>query len=316
MTPGAKTIKPSKSNLRKCKSMGKENMSTITFLGLGAMGSRMAAHLIDAGHQVTVWNRTAAATEPLVAKGATAAATPAAAAQNAEVVISMVRDNDASRYVWLDSQDGALTTLPKQAIAIESSTLTPEWVQTLATECERAGVQFADAPVAGSRPQAEAAKLIYFVGAEQDTFEKIQPLLSIMGGAVHHSGPIGSGATIKLAVNALFGVQLSTVAELLGLLKSAGLDLQQSYDIIADTPVCSPAAKLAGNAMIAGQFAPAFPIELVEKDFGYIELAAKQAQVDVPLSAATRHVLQRAIEEGFGKDNITGIAQRYLGGAR
>ncbi|MCG8610916.1 MAG: NAD(P)-dependent oxidoreductase [Pseudomonadales bacterium] len=287
-------------------------MTNIAFLGLGAMGSRMVRHLIAADHSVTVWNRTHDATKPLAESGAVAAETPADAARDAEVVISMVRDDEASREVWLNEKTGALKTLPRGAIAIESSTLTPAWIAELSSACELAGIQFADAPLAGSRPQAEAARLIYFVGAEVATFERIKPLLLQMGGVVHHTGEVGTGAQIKLAVNALFGVQVGVVAELMGLLQKQGLDLKQAYEIIGSTPVCSPAAKLAGDAMIAGQFAPAFPIELVEKDFGYVQSVAVHEGSDIPLIDATLQVLQRGINKGLANDNITGIAQLYL----
>ncbi|ARU59470.1 3-hydroxyisobutyrate dehydrogenase [Oleiphilus messinensis] len=287
-------------------------MTNIAFLGLGAMGSRMVRHLIAADHSVTVWNRTHDATKPLAESGAVAAETPADAARHAEVVISMVRDDEASREVWLNEQTGALKTLPKGAIAIESSTLTPAWIEELAIACKLVGIEFADAPVAGSRPQAEAAKLIYLVGAEGSTFAHIKPLLLQMGGAVHHTGTIGTGARIKLAVNALFGVQVGVVAELLGLLKKSGMDLQQAHEIIGSTPVCSPAAKLAGDAMIAGQFAPAFPIELVDKDFGYVRSLAVGSGCDMPLIDCTYQVLQRAISTGLADKNITAIAQLYM----
>lgn len=288
-------------------------MTKIAFLGLGAMGIRMATHLIDAGYELTVWNRTHEATEDLVAKGALAVASPAAAAIGSDAVISMVRDDDASRFVWLDKKEGALSAMSPGAIAIESSTLTIAWVEELGNKCERAGIQFADAPVAGSRPQAEAAKLIYFVGADQTTFEQLLPVLSVMGGAVHHTGGTGTGATIKLVVNALFGVQLAAIAELLGLLKNAGMGLQQALEIICATPAYSPVVKLSSEAMIAGQFKPAFPIELVEKDFSYAEAAAASVGTDAPLISATRKVLQRAMSQGFADDNITGIAKLYFG---
>lgn len=289
-------------------------MTNITVLGLGAMGSRMAIRLLEAGHNVTVWNRSPEPIQALAEKGALTAASPALAVAQADIAISMVRDDLASEAVWLDKDTGALKGLAKNAIAIESSTLTPAWIKHLSGHCNALGVNFADAPVAGSRPQAEAAKLIYFVGADLALFDTIKPMLSIMGGAVHHAGPVGAGAKIKLAVNALFGVQLATMGELLGYLAEAKVDLGMALDIIGSTPVCSPAAKISVEAMIAGKFAPAFPIDLVEKDFAYIEKAAAAVGVNVPQSSATRLVLQKAKASGFGDDNITGLVQLYLGG--
>jgi 3-hydroxyisobutyrate dehydrogenase-like beta-hydroxyacid dehydrogenase len=139
-------------------------MTKVTVLGLGAMGSRMAANLLKAGHAVTVWNRSPAKT--LVTAGAQLAASPKAAAQGADFVIAMVRDDDASRDLWLSPETGAFAGLSQGAVAIESSTLTANWARTLGEEAKQRGLTFLEAPVAGSRPQAEAAQLVYFVGGD------------------------------------------------------------------------------------------------------------------------------------------------------
>ena len=286
-------------------------MATVSVLGMGAMGSRMAAVLLAAGHEVTVWNRSEVRTKPLAEAGAKVASTPREAAVGAEFVISMVRDDEASRQVWLAGETGALAGVAADAVAIESSTLTLGWVKELAQAFDAKGVTFVDAPVAGSRPQAEAGKLLYFVGGTTVDFEKVEPLLSVMGGAVHHAGAVGSGAAIKLVVNGLFGVQVAVVAELVGFLQGCGLDGVAAMEIIGATPVCSPAVKGAAGAMLAGKFAPLFPIELVEKDFGYVAAVAEAAGADIPVVEATREVLQGAIALGYGNDNITGLVQLY-----
>ncbi|MCP1659423.1 NAD(P)-dependent oxidoreductase [Neisseria perflava] len=135
-------------------------MTKIAFLGLGAMGSRMALNLVKAGYALTVWNRTASACDELVAAGAKAASTPREAVQGAEFVISMVRDDEASRQVWLDDKTGALAALAKNAVAVESSTLTPDWIHELSTAMQIHGTAFLEAPVSGSRPQAAQGQLI------------------------------------------------------------------------------------------------------------------------------------------------------------
>lgn len=284
----------------------------ISVLGTGAMGSRMTINLIKAGHEVTVWNRTREKTADLEAAGAKVADTPAEASQGADSVISMVRDDDASRPVWLDKKTGALDALPKTAIAIESSTVTLTWTRELAENCAGRGIRFLDAPVAGSRPQAEAGQLIYLVGGNAETLSQAEPILKAMGASVHHAGnAAGSGAAVKLAVNALFGVQVAAVAELLGLLKNCGLDESIAFEIIGATPVCSPAAKAAGAAMISGNFAPQFPVELVEKDFDYVNQTAIAVNSKVPVSNAARGVLVKAVEEGFGEENLTSVIKLY-----
>ena len=140
------------------------NNQKIAVLGLGAMGSRMAVNLLTAGYTVPVWNRSPESTKPLAAKGANLATTPKLAAKSADIVISMVTDINASKAVWLDSETGALSGMVEGAIAIESSTLTVNWIKELAAEITGQGIGFLDAPVVGTRPQADSGTLVYLVG--------------------------------------------------------------------------------------------------------------------------------------------------------
>lgn len=286
-------------------------MSKIAFLGLGAMGGRMAANLIKAGHQLTVWNRDATKAGPLGTLGASIAGSPKAAAAGADVVIAMVRDDDASRRVWLDPDTGALAGMSARAIAIECSTLTVAWARTLASEAQARGIAFLDAPVAGSRPQADAGQLIFMVGGEPSALARVEPVLKRMGGAVLHAGSSGAGATIKLGVNALFGVQVAALAEIFGLMEANGVSIATAAEVIGATPVASPAAKGAAASMLAGAFAPMFPVELVEKDLGYVEATAALGGNAMPLTQATRSVMRRAIDASFGAENLTGIVRLY-----
>jgi len=286
-------------------------MTKIAFLGLGAMGSRMAGKLLAAGNEVTAWNRNLTATKELVAAGAVAADSPRAAVLDADLVISMVRDDDASQTVWLDPEKGALSALKAEAIGVECSTVSLPHIRRLATAFKEAYRNLLDAPLAGSRPQAEAGQLIFFVGGEDDIVEKANPLLLQMGSAVHHAGSVGAGTAVKLMVNSLFGTQLAVMAELLGFAQNAGLDPALAAHIISQTPVCSPAVKGSAEAMLAQAFAPAFPIDLVAKDFGLVQRSANELEASVPLSGAAGQVFEKGVSSGFGSDNITGIIQLY-----
>ncbi len=283
----------------------------IGFLGLGAMGSRMAANLISAGFEVTVWNRTSARAAPLGALGAHVAESPAAAAEGADLVFAMVRDDAASAEIWL-GVDGALAAMAEGSVGVECSTLSLPHVAKLSDAFGRAGIGFLDAPLAGSRPQAEAGALIFLAGGDVDTLARVSPALDVMGAETHHAGGIGAGMTVKLMVNALFGVQLSVAAELLGFAEGAGLRPSVAADILGGTPVCSPALRGAMGAMLTGAFAPAFPIDLVEKDFGLLAASSEAVSAALAVSAAARASYQAAQAAGFGGDNITGIVQRYL----
>jgi 3-hydroxyisobutyrate dehydrogenase-like beta-hydroxyacid dehydrogenase len=286
-------------------------MAAITILGTGAMGSRMALRLLQAGHIVTVWNRSPAAVNSLLSAGALAAETPAAAVKGADFVIAVVRDDTASRSVWLGPETGALAGLEEHTIALECSTLSMAWVKELNTAIVSAGRQFVDAPVVGSRPQAEAGQLIYLVGGEPEQVAAVTPLLQVMGTAVHHIGHTGAGTALKLAVNALFGVQVAALAELLAFLSRAGVERSQAIDALVATPVCSPAVKGAAASMLAGNFAPLFPISLASKDLDYVLTAAGQSRATLPVTSASRGVFAQALERDLGADNITAVARLY-----
>jgi 3-hydroxyisobutyrate dehydrogenase len=282
----------------------------IALLGLGAMGSRKAANLLKADHALTVWNRTPEAAAALVAQGAKQAPTPRQAAAGADFVFAMVRDDEASREIWLSPHHGALEGLKEGAIAIESSTLTPGWIRELGLAVAARGSALLEAPVAGSRPQAETAQLVYFIGGDEAVLKQVKPLLIAMGSTITHVGPLGSGALVKLSTNALLGVQVTVLAELIGLLKRSGADVASAVKAIGGTAAWSPAANNLSSSMLAGNFSPQFPVELIEKDFGYAVDAAGSPE-DVPTIAAARGVFQKAIANGFGSDNMTSVVQLF-----
>ena len=286
-------------------------MTKITLLGLGAMGSRMGLRLLAAGYSLNVWNRTPARADALLEKGARWAATPRAAAEGADIILSMVRDDAASQAVWLDSETGALAGMHPVAVGLESSTLSLPFVRKLAQRFAEQKRAFIDAPVVGSRPQADAGQLIFLVGGDAATVEALRPFFGTMGGAAHHLGPVGAGAAVKLAANGLFGTQLSALAELLGFLRGAGVDPARALEALGATPVLSPAAKGAGGAMLAGNFAPAFPIALIAKDFRLLTKTAAAQASPLPIMLGVQAVLAEAMARGLGDLNVTGVARLY-----
>lgn len=282
-------------------------MSKIAVLGLGAMGSRIAIRLLKAGHQVTVWNRTEAAIQALTAAGASSAPTPKAASVNAEFVIAMVRDDKSSRAVWLDTEHGALAGMTDSALAIESSTLTPQWIDELGREAAKRGVGFLEAPVSGSRGAAEAGQLVYLVGGDAPLLERARPLLQDVGVAIHHVGNLGVGALTKLATNALLGVQVTALAEIIGMLRYNGANVQKVLSAVAGTSVWSPVANYLASSMLTENFAPQFTVDLIEKDFSYTVAATKSA----PTLSAAHSVFQRAIRQGLQQQNMTSVVSLF-----
>jgi 3-hydroxyisobutyrate dehydrogenase len=283
---------------------------TIAFLGLGAMGSRMAARLLQAGYQVNVWNRNPFKAQALVDAGARLAINPRDAATGADFVIAMVRDDEASHQVWCDEVSGALVGMRPGAIAIESSTLSIEAVRVLATAAAAHGVAFLDAPVSGSRPAAQAGLLVYLVGGDKAAFEQAEPVLLCMGSSAQHVGPVGHGAVAKLVTNALLGIHVTALAELIGLLNHQGVSAQQILQAVARTPVWAPVDHYLSGSMQGGNFEPQFPVELIAKDFGYTVAAAGGA-AQAPMISAALAVYERAMQSALGSENMTAVAKLY-----
>lgn len=268
----------------------------------------MAARLLEAGFTVRAYNQSTPPKKTLTKQGAVGCSTAREAADGADVVLSMVRDDAASQEVWCHPEHGALGAMAAGSVAMECSTLSPSGVRALGEAAAARGVTVLDAPVVGTRPQAEAGALVFLVGGEPDALAAVRPLLEPMGSAVHHLGPLGRGTAMKLAVNALFGIQVSAVAELLGALGRAGIEPAKAMEVLGGLAVCSPAAKGTGGLMVAQRYEPLFPVQLIEKDFGYaLELADARA----PLSAAARDVFARAREAGFGEENLVAVAKLY-----
>ncbi len=287
-------------------------MKNVAILGLGAMGSRMASNFLKEGYSLNIWNRTADSCKPLVEEGAKQFSTPKDAVSNADIVISMLTNDEASREVWLASETGAIAGLKKNAIAIESSTLSLDWSLELASKVEQAGAEFLDASVVGSRPQAEAAQLMYLVGGNTSTLEKANAALQVNSSAIHHLGEVGTGISMKLSVNGLFGIQVAALSEILGLLKESGIDKETAISVLNELPTTSLALKGIGMAISADNFSPLFPINLVEKDFSYLEKLAESKSSAIPVVKTTTRLYQKAQVAGYGQDNIAGVAQLYL----
>ncbi|MDZ7920703.1 NAD(P)-dependent oxidoreductase [Rhodoferax sp.] len=283
-------------------------MQTIAFLGLGAMGSRMATQLLKAGYPVTVWNRDPAKAGPLLQHGATLAASPREAVQHAAVVISMLTDDSAARGVWLDAHTGAVGGLLPSAVAIECSTVSPVWVRQLSEAVQSRSAQLLDAPVVGSRPQADAAQLVLMVGGTGDALEQVRPVLATMAAKVLHVGAVGQGAVLKLAVNALFAAQLHSVAELLGFLTRNGYAPDHAAHLLGEFPIVAAPIAGAANMMATGKTAPLFTIDLMEKDLGYLLDTARASGAELPSADKARAAFQRAQQRGLGGTNVTGLA--------
>jgi 3-hydroxyisobutyrate dehydrogenase/2-hydroxy-3-oxopropionate reductase len=269
----------------------------------------MARRLVDAGHEVTVWNRTAARAEPLVEVGAKLAVTPADAARARDVLLTMVTDADALSRV-ADGEEGVLAGLQPGSVWIEMSTVGPAAVHEVA-ERAPAHAGLLDAPVLGSRTEAEEGTLRIFVGGEEDLLDRVRPLLEVLGEPLH-VGPLGSGAKAKLVANStLFGV-LGALGEALALGDGLGLSREATFGVLAATPLATQAERRRA-AIETGEYPPRFTLSLALKDAELVGAAAAEAGVDLRLAAAARSWLEDAEERGWGELDYSAALERILG---
>ena len=192
---------------------------SVTFLGLGIMGGGMAHRLLANDFPLTVYNRDREKSKPFASAGAHIAGTPREAASGAQIVISMVANDDASRGVWL-GENGALAGAARDSLLIESSTLSSKWIHELAAQAAARGCRFLDAPVTGTKPHAAAGELLFMVGGNTDAVAAAKPVFSVMGRETIHLGPTGSGTLMKLVNNFVCGVQAASISEALSRLNS------------------------------------------------------------------------------------------------
>ncbi|HEV2089106.1 MAG TPA: NAD(P)-dependent oxidoreductase [Cryptosporangiaceae bacterium] len=284
-------------------------MTTVAFLGVGAMGGRMAGRLLQAGHQVQVWNRTPARADRLAELGAVVAATPADAASRAEVVVTMVADPAALRAVT-EGPTGVAAGVAPSSTVIEMSTVGPAAVSRLASVLP-AGVGLLDAPVLGSLSEVESGSLRVFVGGPAPLVERWTPLLNVFGSPVH-VGPLGAGAAAKLVANAtLLGV-LGVLGEALALARGLGLSNDTAFDVLSATPLGAQAERRR-EAVETGAYPKRFTLSLARKDADLVVEAARGAEVDLRLAAAVRTWFADAEHDGRADQDYSAVLAHILG---
>jgi len=278
-------------------------VSVVAVVGLGAMGSRIARRLVEAGHEVVVWNRTAEKAAPLVEAGAVGAATPAEAAARAEAVLTMVANPAALRDVT-EGEAGIAAGVGEGTTVIEMSTVGPEAVRRLASALgERVGLL--DAPVLGSRAEAESGTLKIFVGGPPELVERWTPLLSVLGSPLH-VGEVGAGAAAKLVANTTLGGTIGLLGEALALGEGLGLSREKTFEVLAATPLAAQAERRR-ESIESGEYPPRFALYLARKDAELVVAAAREAGVDLRLTEAARTWLAEAEDAGLGDRDYSAV---------
>jgi 3-hydroxyisobutyrate dehydrogenase len=291
-----------------------ENMSKpkVAILGLGLMGSGMASRLLSANFPLTVSNRNRAKCAPFASDGAFVAASPRDALSGADIIVSMVADDAASRDVWL-GENGALSNelagASSSSVLIECSTLSVGWVQQLAAAAAQRGCRFLDAPVTGSKPQAASGELLFLVGGSAESLALALPVFSVLGRDVVHLGPTGSGARMKLINNFLCGVQAASFAEALSLIDAGGLDRGKAMSILTGGAPASGILKRMADRIAANDFAPNFALRWMAKDLTYALHDAAAEGVPLQTATAALSVFERAIGEGHGDEDFSAVTK-------
>jgi 3-hydroxyisobutyrate dehydrogenase len=277
-------------------------MTAIAVLGLGAMGRAIAARLLGAGNELSVWNRTPGRDEQLVVAGARRAGSPADAVRNAEVVITMVTDPPALEHVLFDT-DGAASAIPREATLIDMSTVGPT---AIASVVERvAPVAVLDSPVLGSVPSVESGTLVIFVGGDRAVFDRHNELLSLLGTPIY-VGPSGSGAWLKLVNNAAGTAALVAVGELLALTDRAAIDPDVALDSLAAGPLASLIERWRPR-LTGEDHASYFRLALARKD---LELALDEAErhgIELTVARAAADRGDEAIQAGLGDEDFGAV---------
>ena len=288
----------------------------IAFLGLGIMGSGMARRLRRAGFPLAVYNRNRSKSGAFAADGAIVATSPRHAATGAEIIISMVADDTASRAMWLGS-DGALAGASRATVMVECSTLSFAWVKELVQAGSALGSEVVDAPVTGSKQAAAAGELNFIVGGSPTAVEKIRPALMAMGKNVTHLGPNGSGALVKLLNNFMAGVQVAAVAEALAWLEQTGIDRTKAMAFLMAGAAASPVTKVVAERMTADDYTPNFFLRLMAKDLSYAIGEAAQKKVALRTAETALERFREAIAAGHGDEDMAAIVKaiRVRGGA-
>jgi 3-hydroxyisobutyrate dehydrogenase-like beta-hydroxyacid dehydrogenase len=267
----------------------------VAFLGLGIMGRAMATNLSKAGHEVTVWNRTAGKD----VEGARTVASPAEAARGAEVVWMCVSDTEAVKTVLFGAQ-GVHESLEQGMTIVDSSTISPSATRQFAERVRAVGVDYVDAPMTGSKVGAESGTLIFIVGGEDGSIERVKPLFAAMGKKIFRMGETGKGQTAKLVMNLQIALIYEGFAEALTLATKLGVDADVLLPLIQASMVHSGVVEYKAPFVLKRDFSPNFPLRLMYKDLRLALDAAKEVRVKLPGLETVEEIYEVAAEDGHG----------------
>jgi 3-hydroxyisobutyrate dehydrogenase/2-hydroxy-3-oxopropionate reductase len=282
-------------------------MTSVAVIGTGRMGAAMVARLLGAGHAVTVYNRTPARAS---ATGAAVASHSREAAAAADIVLVSLADDVAVEAVYGSLIEG----LRPGAVVLETSTIHPDTVRALAPKVEQQSATLLDAPVSGSVPVVQRGQLTFMVGGPAQALDRARPVLDCLAAQVYHLGPVGSGATMKLAVNAVVHALNQAIAESLVLVEKSGVDRELAYDVLASSAVAAPYVHYKREAFLHPESTPvAFALSLVAKDLALIDSLATSVGARMDQLAANRRIVLEALSYGYAERDLSALADLLRG---
>ena len=288
----------------------------VAFLGLGIMGSRMAANLARAGLELTVWNRTEAVAEGFAAEhpGVVRAASPAEAAREAEIVITMVVDGPQVEQLLL-GDEGAATTAAPGTLCIDCSTIGPAAARAIGERLAERELELVDAPVTGSSPRAEDGTLTIMVGASDEAFARARPVLEVMGELIVHAGALGHGQLVKVISNSVSATNAAVVGEALLVAARTGADLDALVQVMGAGSAASTMLQLKAGPMREHDFTPLFKLEHMLKDVRLCLEEGQAAGVPFGFAALTREILSAGMGRGLGDQDFAALIEVLEGAA-
>jgi 3-hydroxyisobutyrate dehydrogenase-like beta-hydroxyacid dehydrogenase len=278
----------------------------IGFIGLGIMGSRMAANLQKQGNSLVVFNRTRGKAEPLLGPCGRFADSPARVAEQVDVLFTMLAHPDAVEQAALGA-DGFLDYLRPHAIWVDCSSVNPSFSKRMTAEAARRQVHFVDAPVTGSAPVADEAKLTFWVGAKSNDLENIRPLLLCMGNRIVHTGGNGTGTSMKMVINLLLGNAMAAFAEAMALGEGLGLSSKLLFDSLLGTPAVAPFLTAKREKIDNRDYEAEFPLRWMQKDMHLATVSAYEAGVAMPLTNLSKEMYRLAMRDGHSTEDFSAI---------
>src|SRR6202049_1048534 len=278
----------------------------IGFIGLGIMGSRMAANLQKHGYSLVLFNRTRAKAEPLLGPCGTFSDSPAKVAEQVDILFTMLAQPDVVEQAAL-GRNGFLGNLKPNALWVDCSSVNPSFSKKMAAQAAQREVHFVDAPVTGSAPVAADAKLVFWVGADGADLEKIRPLLLCMGNKIVYAGGHGTGTSMKMVINLLLGNAMAAFAEAMALGEGLGLSQKILFDSLLGTPAVAPFLASKREKIESGNYEAEFPLRWMQKDMHLASVSAYEAGVAMPLTNAAKELYRLAMREGHASQDFSAI---------